>query len=54
MKIILKSASELQKMRASGLLVHKLLEELRGLVKPGVSTLDLEKVAAKRIGRSRS
>jgi methionyl aminopeptidase len=49
MRIILKSPSELQKMRASGLLVHRLLEELRAMVHPGVSTLDLEKVAAHKI-----
>ena len=49
MRIILKSPSELQKMRASGLLVHRLLEELRAMVHPGVSTLDLEKAAAHKI-----
>jgi methionyl aminopeptidase len=49
MRIILKSPSELQKMRASGLLVHRLLEELRAMVHPGVTTLDLEKVAAQKI-----
>ena len=49
MRIILKSPSELQKMRASGLLVHRLLEDLRAMVEPGVTTLDLEKVAARKI-----
>ena len=49
MKIILKSPGELSKMRASGLLVHKILEELRAMVRPGVSTLDLEESAARKI-----
>jgi methionyl aminopeptidase len=49
MRIILKSPSELQKMRTSGLLVHRLLEELRAMVHPGVTTLDLERVAAQKI-----
>lgn len=49
MKIILKSPAELNKMRASGLLVHRILEELRSLVHPGLSTLALEEVAERRI-----
>src|SRR5438876_176147 len=52
MRIILKSPAELQKMRASGLLVHRLLEELRAMVKPGVNTLDLEKVVTRRIAEA--
>jgi len=52
MRIILKSPAELQKMRASGLLVHRLLQELRAMVKPGVSTLDLEHHAEKFIQRA--
>lgn len=40
--IIRKSATELEKMRAAGLLVWKILEELRGMVKEGISTYDLE------------
>jgi methionyl aminopeptidase len=52
MRIILKSPAEMQKMRASGLLVHRLLEELRARVKPGVTTLDLELFAARRIAEA--
>jgi methionyl aminopeptidase len=40
--IVRKSMAELEKMRASGMLVWKILEELRGMVKEGISTYDLE------------
>lgn len=50
MKIILKSPAELEKMRASGLLVHRILGELAAMVRPGVSTLDLENAAVKMMG----
>ena len=47
--IIRKSPSELEKMRASGKLVAQILDEMRRLVEPGVTTLDLEKVAEKMV-----
>ncbi len=47
--IIRKSTSELRKMRAGGELVRETLNELSELVKPGVTTLDLEVVAEKRV-----
>ena len=47
--IIRKTAAELEKMRASGLLVHRILKELEGMVKEGVTTLDLEVVAERMI-----
>jgi methionyl aminopeptidase len=47
--IIRKSPSELEKMRTSGMLVWQILDELTKLVEPGISTLDLEKVAEKRV-----
>lgn len=47
--IICKSAAEIEKLRRSGRIVREILEEMRALVKPGVSTLDLEKVAAERV-----
>jgi len=47
--IILKTRTDLEKMRRSGLLVHQILRELEGMVEEGVSTLDLENVADKRI-----
>lgn len=47
--IIRKSPSELQKMRAAGQLVRETLNELSEMVKPGVTTLELEVVAEKRV-----
>ncbi len=47
--IIRKSPSELEKMRASGRLVAQILHELRGMVAPGVTTLDLETAAEKMV-----
>lgn len=47
--IIRKSPSELEKMRASGRLVAQVLDKLRGMVEPGVTTLDLEVVAEKMV-----
>ena len=52
MNIILKSPAELEKMRASGMLVRRLLDELRSMVRPGVSTLVLEQAAEKRIAEA--
>jgi methionyl aminopeptidase len=40
--IIRKSASELEKMRRAGLLVHQILDHLAGMVQVGASTWDLE------------
>lgn len=47
--IIRKSPSELAKMRQSGMLVWRILDEVTKLVEPGVTTLDLETVAERRI-----
>jgi methionyl aminopeptidase len=47
--IVRKTAAELEKMRASGLLVWKVLEALRALVREGVTTQDLEAVAERMI-----
>jgi len=46
--IILKSQRELEKMYRAGQVVWEVLNELRGMVQPGVSTMDLEQVAARR------
>jgi methionyl aminopeptidase len=45
--IVRKNMAELEKMRCSGLLVWKILDELRKMVGEGVSTLDLEVTAEK-------
>jgi methionyl aminopeptidase len=49
MAIVCKSAAEIEKMRRSGHLVREILDALRMAVKPGVSTMDLERIAAKMI-----
>jgi methionyl aminopeptidase len=47
--IVRKSQAELEKMRAAGLLVYKVLDTLKGMVAEGVSTYDLEVAAEKMI-----
>lgn len=49
MAVVLKSASEIEKMRRAGSIVREVLELVRSLVKPGASTLDLENAAEARI-----
>lgn len=49
MAVVLKSSEEIEKMRRAGHVVRQVLELVRGLVKPGVTTLDLEKAAEARI-----
>jgi methionyl aminopeptidase len=45
MAIVCKSASEIEKMRHSGRIVREVLDHLKTLVAPGVSTMDLERAA---------
>jgi len=47
--IICKSPPEIEKLRNSGRLVREILEEMRRRVQPGVTTLDLERFAEKRL-----
>jgi methionyl aminopeptidase len=49
MAIVCKSAAEIEKMRRSGHLVREILDALKAAVKPGLSTMDLERIAAKMI-----
>lgn len=49
MAVVLKSDQEIEKMRRAGRVVRETLELVRGLVKPGATTLDLENAAEKRI-----
>src|SRR4030081_211336 len=49
MAIHLRSAEELEKMHRAGLVVHEVLTALRNAVKPGISTMDLEKLAEEKI-----
>src|SRR3954466_11562223 len=45
MPVVCKSGAELEKMRRSGHIVRQVLEATRAVVAPGVSTMDLERVA---------
>jgi methionyl aminopeptidase len=47
--VVLKSSQEIEKMRRAGIATREILELLRDAVKPGVTTMDLEKIAAARI-----
>ena len=47
--IVRRSPAELEKLRRSGLLVHRILERLRSMVIEGVSTQDLELATEKMI-----
>jgi methionyl aminopeptidase len=47
--IIAKSAKDLDKMRAVGELIAEVREALRGMVRPGISTLELNNAAEKMI-----
>jgi len=49
MAIVCKSQAEIDKMRRSGHIVRQVLQELRAMVKPEVTTMDLEKAAERRI-----
>src|ERR1700726_4454780 len=52
MAIHLRSAEELEKMHRAGLIVHDVLTALREFVRPGLTTMDLEKFAeGKMAGR---
>jgi methionyl aminopeptidase len=47
--VVLKSSKEIEKMRRAGEVTRDVLELVRGLVKPGVTTFDLEKAAVARL-----
>ena len=50
--IVCKSSLELETMRRAGLVVWELLQGLRALVEPGLSTYALERIAVDRIAQS--
>jgi methionyl aminopeptidase len=52
MAIVCKSSAEIEKMRRSGRIVREVLDHLRTLVAPGVSTMDLEREAERRIAEA--
>src|SRR5580692_9367838 len=49
MSIVCKSSSEIEKMRRAGHIVRQVLEATREAVAPGRSTMDLERVAERKI-----
>jgi len=49
MAIHLRSAEEIEKMHRAGLIVHEVLNTLRSSVRPGMTTMDLEKIAEEKI-----
>jgi methionyl aminopeptidase len=49
MAIALKSATEIEKMRRAGRIVRQVLDATAALVRPGLSTMDLERAAEKQI-----
>ncbi len=49
MAVVCKSATEIEKMRASGRIVRQVLEAVRVVVAPGVTTMELERVAEAKI-----
>jgi methionyl aminopeptidase len=49
MAIVCKSAAEIERMRQSGRIVRQVLDHVRSVVAPGVTTMDLERVAEKKI-----
>src|SRR5260370_21000537 len=49
MAIHLRSSDELEKMHRAGLIVHEVLTTLRDAVRPGLTTMDLERLAEEKI-----
>jgi methionyl aminopeptidase len=49
MAIHLRSSEELEKMHRAGIIVHEVLTALRDFVRPGLTTMDLERFAEERI-----
>jgi len=48
MAIHLRSRDELEKMHRAGLIVHDVLTTLRDAVRPGLTTMDLERLAEEK------
>jgi methionyl aminopeptidase len=49
MAIIIKSAAEIQKMRVSGMALRQVHDAVKGVVRPGATTMDLEEAAAAKV-----
>src|ERR1035438_5610801 len=49
MAIVCKSPAEIERMRQSGRIVRQVLDQVRSMVAPGITTMDLERAAEKKI-----
>jgi methionyl aminopeptidase len=49
MAIVIKTPQEVEKMRRAGAVVREVLEHVRGFVKPGATTMDLEGAAVRKM-----
>ena len=49
MAIVCKSTAEIERMRQSGHIVRQVLDQVRSMVAPGVTTMDLERAAERKI-----
>ncbi|MFZ1049121.1 MAG: M24 family metallopeptidase, partial [Candidatus Sulfotelmatobacter sp.] len=49
MAIVCKSTAEIERMRQSGHIVRLVLDHVRSMVAPGLTTMDLERSAEKKI-----
>jgi len=49
MAIVCKSAADIERMRQSGRIVRQVLDQVRSMVAPGITTMDLERAAEKKI-----
>src|SRR6202045_4747976 len=49
MAIVCKSTAEIERMRQSGHIVRQVLDQVRSIVAPGITTMDLERAAEKKI-----
>src|ERR1700758_3593924 len=49
MAIVCKSTTEIEKMRRSGRIVREVLDHVRSFVKPGATTMELERAAEKKM-----
>lgn len=52
MAIAIRTAKEISKMRRSGVVLRSVLDELRGSIAPGMTTMDLERIAEGKIAEA--
>lgn len=52
--IILKSKDEIEKLRKSNIIVAEILEKIEGIVRPGITTIDMEKICESELKRRKA